>query len=131
MTIMEAIGGHNGETITEILGGRNGETIANTIEKKGGADHDPQTWTIILDANGGSYENNETKLRVSVAKGSSANTLQAPSQSPLGKTFSGWAKAKTAKEATVETPFTPDKDVTLYAVWAVAEAEPPAEEPGE
>jgi hypothetical protein len=34
-TIMEALGGHNGQTITEVLGGNKGETIADVIEETG------------------------------------------------------------------------------------------------
>ena len=34
-TIMEALGGKNGETIMEVLGGNGGETIAEVIEDKG------------------------------------------------------------------------------------------------
>lgn len=34
-TIMEALGGHNGETIMEVLGGNNGETIAAVVEEHG------------------------------------------------------------------------------------------------
>ena len=35
MTIMEALGGNNGETIMEVLGGNSGETIADVVEEKG------------------------------------------------------------------------------------------------
>ena len=35
MTIMEALGGHSGETIAEALGGHSGETIADVIVEKG------------------------------------------------------------------------------------------------
>ena len=34
-TIMEALGGHNGETIMEVLGGNKGETIAEVVEEHG------------------------------------------------------------------------------------------------
>lgn len=34
MTIMEALGGHNGETIMEALGGQKGETIVDVINSK-------------------------------------------------------------------------------------------------
>lgn len=34
-TIMEALGGHNGETIMEVLGGNKGETIAAVVEEHG------------------------------------------------------------------------------------------------
>ena len=34
-TIMEALGGRNGETIMEVLGGEKGETIAKVIEDTG------------------------------------------------------------------------------------------------
>ena len=35
MTIMESLGGSNGETIMEVLGGGIGETIADVIEDTG------------------------------------------------------------------------------------------------
>lgn len=36
---------------------------------------------------------------------------------PEGKEFLGWAKTSTAQSATVSSPYTPDRDITLYAVW--------------
>lgn len=35
MTIMEALGGHNGQTIVEVLGGQPGQTIADVVTEKG------------------------------------------------------------------------------------------------
>lgn len=34
-TIMESLGGSNGQTIMEVLGGQKGQTIANVIEETG------------------------------------------------------------------------------------------------
>lgn len=34
-TIMEALGGKNGQTIMEVLGGQNGQTIAEVITETG------------------------------------------------------------------------------------------------
>ena len=34
-TIMEALGGNNGQTIMEVLGGKGGQTIAEVIEETG------------------------------------------------------------------------------------------------
>lgn len=35
MTIMEALGGHGGQTIAEVLGGQPGDTISDVILEKG------------------------------------------------------------------------------------------------
>ena len=44
-TIMEALGGSNGETIMEVLGGNVGEVISNVIEDTGLKPVEPTTTT--------------------------------------------------------------------------------------
>lgn len=120
MTIMESLGGHGGETIMEVLGGAKGETISEVIEETGltpvtpEPGPEPVVYTVTYDANGGSG----TIEPVEVTAGESI-TLDAGSglTAPEGKEFLGWAKTDSAQSATVTSPFTPDKDTILYAVW--------------
>ena len=89
-TIMESLGGSNGQTIMEVLGGKGGQTIAEVINESG---LEPVgKFVVEYNANGGEG--------------------------------SGWAKTDSAQSATVVSPFTPDRNTILYAVWADAEAEP-------
>ena len=116
-TIMEALGGHNGETIMEVLGGSKGETISEVIEETGLTPVTPEPvvkYTVTYNANGGSG----TIEPVEVTAGESI-TLNDGSglTAPEGKEFLGWAKTDSAQSATVTSPFEPDKDTTLYAVW--------------
>lgn len=119
-TIMEALGGNVGETIMEVLGGNKGETIATVIEDTGLTPVTPEPapvvtkYTVTYDANGGSG----TIEAVEVTAGESI-TLDDGSglTAPEGKEFLGWAKTDSAQSATVTSPFEPDKDTTLYAVW--------------
>ena len=114
MTIMESLGGHGGETIMEVLGGAKGETISEVIEETGLTPVTPEKYTVTYDANGGSG----TIEPVEVTVGESI-TLNDGSglTAPEGKEFLGWAKTDSAQSATVTSPFTPDKDTILYAVW--------------
>ena len=81
-------------------------------------DEDETKNTITYNANGGTG----TIDSVEVTPGESV-TLDDGSglTAPEGKEFAGWAKSKSAKTASVTSPFTPDKDVTLYAVWTDVE----------
>lgn len=112
MTIMEALGGNSGETIMEALGGTSGETIVEVIEESG---LEPvEKFVIEYDANGGEG----TISAVSVFSGKSITVNDGASLTPPeGKEFAGWAKTDSAQSATVVSPFTPDKDTILYAVW--------------
>lgn len=120
MTIMEALGGKGGETIMEVLGGKKGETIATVIEDTGLTPVTPEPapvvtkYTVTYDANSGTG----TIEPVEVTAGESI-TLNDGSglTAPEGKEFLGWAKTDSAQSATVTSPFEPDKDTILYAVW--------------
>lgn len=116
-TIMEALGGNVGETIMETLGGKKGETISKVIEDTGLTPVEPEPvvkYTVTYNANGGSG----TIEPVEVTAGESI-TLNDGSglTAPENKEFLGWAKTDSAQSATVTSPFTPDKDTILYAVW--------------
>ena len=80
-------------------------------------------YTVTYDANcgSGSIESVEVTAGESITV-SDGTGLTAPE----GKEFAGWAKTDSAQSATVVSPFTPDKDTTLYAVWVDAA---PVEEP--
>lgn len=131
-TIMEALGGKSGETIMEVVGGKSGETIADILETKDVTITDkvqpePEPvvtkYTVSYDANGGEG----TIESVEVTAGESITVSDGTGlTAPLGKEFAGWAKTDSAQSATVVSPFTPDKDTTLYAVWVDAA---PVEEP--
>lgn len=118
-TIMEALGGSNGQTIMEVLGGNSGQTIAEVIADSG---LEPvEKLVVSYDANGGEG----TIPSVSVFPGKSITVSDGSGFTPPeGKEFVGWAKTDSAQSATVVSPFTPDKDTILYAVWADAEPEP-------
>ena len=130
-TIMEALGGKSGETIMEVVGGKSGETIADILETKDVTITDKvqpeppvtEKYTVSYDANGGEG----TIEPVEVLAGEAITVSDGTGlTAPLGKEFAGWAKTDSAQSATVVSPFTPDKDTTLYAVWTDAA---PVEEP--
>lgn len=118
-TIMESLGGNSGQTIMEVLGGKNGQTIAEVINDSG---LEPvEKFVVEYNANGGEG----TIPAVSVFSGKSITVSDGSElTAPEGKEFVGWAKTDSAQSATVVSPFTPDRNTILYAVWADAEAEP-------
>ena len=122
-TIVEALGGQNGQTIVEVLGGENGQTIADVIEE---SELEPvEKLVVSYDANGGEG----TIPSVSIFPGKSITVSDGTGlTAPEGKEFAGWAKTDSAQSATVVSPFTPERDTVLYAVWADAAVEP---DPGE
>ena len=136
-TIMEALGGKSGETIMEVVGGKSGETIADILERKDVTitDKEPAPepvvtkYTVTYDANGGTGSIDP----VEVTAGESITVSDGTGlTAPEGKEFLGWAKTSSAQSATVTSPFTPEADTTLYAVWAdEAPVEEPSEQPGE
>lgn len=111
-TIVEALGGQNGQTIVEVLGGENGQTIAEVVEESG---LEPvEKLVVSYDANGGEG----TIPSVSVFPGKSITVSDGTGlTAPEGKEFLGWAKTDSAQSATVVSPFTPNASTTLYAVW--------------
>lgn len=122
-TIMEALGGKSGQTIMEVLGGYGGETIAEVITESGAA---PVTkFVVSYDANGGEG----TIASVSVFSGKSITVSDGTGlTAPEGKEFAGWAKTDSALSPTVTSPFTPERDTTLYAVWTDVVVEEPVGE---
>lgn len=121
-TIMEALGGKNGQTIMEVLGGTNGQTISEVIEETG---LEPvEKLMVSYDANGGEG----TIPSVSVFSGKSITVSDGTGlTAPEGKEFVGWAKTDSAQSATVVSPFTPEGDTVLYAVWTDVVEEPAGE----
>lgn len=77
-------------------------------------DEEVTTYTVTYNANGGTG----TIEPVEVEAGESITVDDGSGlTAPEGKFFAGWAKTSTAQSATVTSPFTPEKDTTLYAVW--------------
>ncbi len=110
--ISKALGGGKG-TISTILGRKEIEVNDN-----------PLKYTVTYNANGGVG----TIDSVSVTAGESITLSDGTGlTAPEDKEFAGWAKSSSAQSATVTSPFTPDKDTTLYAVWINVETEPAGE----
>lgn len=75
------------------------------------------TYTVTYNANGGTG----TIESVEVEAGNSITLNDGSGLTPPeNKQFAGWAKSASAKSPTVESPFTPDKDTELFAVWGDA-----------
>lgn len=70
--------------------------------------------TVTYDANGGTG----TVAAATVIAGNSMNLSDGTGlTAPSGKEFAGWATTDSAETADVESPYTPEDDITLYAVW--------------
>lgn len=119
MTFVEALGGQNGDTIIEALGGQKGNTLDEVMAKVEIDINEKETpvvtkYTVSYDANGGTG----TIESVEVTAGESITVSDGTGlTAPEGKEFLGWAKTSSAQSATVVSPFTPENDTTLYAVW--------------
>ena len=75
---------------------------------------DVEVLTITYDANGGTG----TVAAEHVADGDSVTLDDGTGLTPPSdKAFDGWATTADAEEADVESPYTPEDDITLYAVW--------------
>lgn len=78
----------------------------------------PVKYTVTYNVNGGSGTVNAVEVTpgesISLDTGSGITP-------PSNKTFAGWAKTATATAPTVDSPFTPLDDTTLYAVYVSAE----------
>lgn len=140
-TIVEALGGNPGETIVEALGGNPGDTIAEAIESREKPEPEPIVSTFKVtfnpNANDAFFTNVATEesmshgdpLVIDVTEGSSVNFEKEGTSECLidngkwllAKTtqymFTGWAKTSSSKSATVDSPFTPEADTELFAVW--------------
>ena len=74
--------------------------------------------TVTYDVNGGT---GEVAAATAIAGNSIALNDGAGITAPEGKEFSGWATTDDAEAADVTSPYTVTEDVTLYAVYGVAE----------
>lgn len=71
-------------------------------------------YTVTYDANGGTG----TIAAATVDVGESVSLSDGTGlTAPEGKEFAGWATEATATQADVVSPYTPEADTTLYAVW--------------
>ncbi|RKJ80616.1 hypothetical protein D7X33_05775 [Butyricicoccus sp. 1XD8-22] len=83
----------------------------------------PDTFTITLDANGGTIDNGKTQTTITVNKDDTYGSKLIDPDTREGFTFDGWYTA--AEGGTkVESSDTPDRNTTLYAHWT-EEEEPP------
>lgn len=72
------------------------------------------TYTITYNVNGGTG----TISPATVTAGESVTLNNGSSlTAPTGKTFNGWATTSDAETADVTSPYTPEGDITIYAVW--------------
>lgn len=72
-------------------------------------------YTVTYDANGGTG----TIDPATVTVGQSVNLSDGTGLTgPDSKTFSGWATTSDAEVSDVTSPYTPEADITLYAIWA-------------
>ena len=85
---------------------------------------DANTYTITYDANGGTG----TIDAVAVVAGQSTSLSDGTGlTAPEDKTFTGWATTDNAEEPDVTSPYTPESDITLYAVWTSTPPNSPEE----
>ena len=103
--------------VSVALGGQNtGKTIAEQIHNIAVAKGFPEDgdWTVTYNVNGGtgSIDSVDVKAGESIELNDGSSIT-----APENKEFAGWAKSSSAQNPTVESPYTPTEDVTLYAVW--------------
>ncbi|MCH5162792.1 MAG: InlB B-repeat-containing protein [Clostridiales bacterium] len=105
----------------------NGTIYAHWTEN-GEVKPDPEEgYTITLDANGGSFSDEQAQSVTTDKNGKLTALPDAPATAPEGQKFAGWATAAEDGEAvTLETVF--ESNSTIYAVWEDDEVEQP--EPG-
>lgn len=76
------------------------------------------TYTVTYSANGGTGSVDP----VTVIAGNSITLSDGTGlTAPENKTFGGWATTDSAEEPDVTSPYTPEANTTLYAVWVVGE----------
>ena len=103
------------------------EVVRMPAEDDEGNDPEPEPevvkYTVTYNANGGTgtIEPVEVVAGESITVDDGSGLTPPADDEALGRdfAFAGWAKTSTAQSATVTSPFTPDKDTTLYAVWTV------------
>lgn len=100
----------NGETVSFPLTVKSGMTVKVAIE------YNSTTFTLTLDANGGSLGNNTTASRT-VSYGSVVGSLDTPTRS--GWTFLGWFTEKSGGTRIESgTVYNYKQDMTVYAHWS-------------
>lgn len=75
-------------------------------------------WTVTFNANNAQQE----AVNIVAANGDNIQLHDGEGFTiPEGKQLSGWATTDDARNPDVVSPYTPTKDITLYAVWKDAE----------
>lgn len=112
----KTIPGLLGEVSTALGGQATGKTIAEQIHNIAVAKGFPEDgdFTVTYNVNGGtgSIDAVDVKAGDSIVLNDCSDVT-----APENKEFAGWAKSASAQNPTVESPFTPYADTTLYAVW--------------
>lgn len=112
----KTIPGLLGEVSTALGGQNTGKTIAEQIYNIALAKGFPEDgdFTVTYNVNGGTGSIDPVDV-----KAGESITLNDCSEvtAPENKEFAGWAKSSSAQNPTVNSPFTPYADTTLYAVW--------------
>lgn len=112
----KTIPGLLGEVSTALGGQATGKTIAEQIHNIAVAKGFPEDgdFTVTYNVNGGtgSIDAVDVKAGDSIVLNDCSDVT-----APENKEFAGWAKSSSAQNPTVESPFTPYADTTLYAVW--------------
>ena len=82
-------------------------------------DPDENTWTVIFDANGGTFPDGKTQISVKVEKGDCIDfSFQTPKADDETLIFTGWSLPDGSFIAKDELKsFVPEDDTTLTAVW--------------
>lgn len=112
----KTIPGLLGEVSTALGGQATGKTIAEQLHNIAVAKGFPEDgdFTVTYNVNGGtgSIDAIDVKAGDSIVLNDCSDVT-----APENKEFAGWAKSSSAQNPTVESPFTPYADTTLYAVW--------------
>lgn len=117
-----------GEIAVALGGESTGKTVAEQIAnivaaKTDDSQPEPEPvvkYTVTYNSNGGAgiIEPVEVVAGESITVDDGSGLTPPEHETPeFSYEFAGWAKTSSAQSATVVSPFTPDKDTTLYAVW--------------
>ena len=88
--------------------------FSSVVKEPASNEEEVVKYTVTYNANGGTGSIDPVEVTAAESIELSDGTGLTP---PEGKQLAGWAKSASAQSATVTSPFTPEKDTILYAVW--------------